>query len=85
MLEARCPQCGKKAIVDDDMENVKCGHCGYVSTYDEYIETMKGKAVMLFITKPQRGHSISCFDSDSANANTSQGYLLTVSIKTKVN
>ena len=47
MLEARCPLCGKKAIVDDDMENVKCEHCGYASTYDEYIETMKGKAVML--------------------------------------
>ncbi|MEO9294013.1 MAG: zinc-domain-containing protein [Nitrososphaera sp.] len=47
MLEAKCPQCGRKAIVDDDMENVKCEHCGFASTYDEYIETMKGKAVMM--------------------------------------
>lgn len=47
MLEAKCPQCGRKAMVDDDMEKVECEHCGYASTYDEYIETMKGKAVMM--------------------------------------
>ena len=45
MLEARCPECGKKAVVDDDMTEVKCGHCGFTASYDDYIEIMKGKAV----------------------------------------
>ncbi len=45
MLEARCPECGKKALVNDEMTEVKCDHCGFTSTYDDYIEIMKGKAV----------------------------------------
>jgi ribosomal protein L37AE/L43A len=47
VLEAKCPQCGRKAHVDDDMEKVKCEHCSFSSTYDEYLEIMKGKAVMM--------------------------------------
>ncbi|AIC16807.1 zinc-domain-containing protein [Nitrososphaera viennensis] len=47
MLEAKCPKCGKKAQVDDDMANVRCDFCGYSATYDEYIELMKGKAVTM--------------------------------------
>lgn len=47
VLDARCPQCSKKAEVDDDMSTVKCKHCGFSSSYDEYIETMKGKALNL--------------------------------------
>ncbi|HEY7733969.1 MAG TPA: zinc-domain-containing protein [Nitrososphaera sp.] len=45
MLEARCPECGKKAQVDDEMSKVECAHCGFSRSYDEYIEIMKGKAV----------------------------------------
>ncbi len=45
MLEARCPECNKKAQVNDNMSNVKCGYCGFSATYDDYIEIMKGKAV----------------------------------------
>ncbi len=45
MLEARCPECGKKAQVDDEMSKVECAHCGFSKSYDEYIEIMKGKAV----------------------------------------
>ena len=45
MLEARCPECGKRALVDDDMAKVECKHCGFSATYDDYIEIMKGKAV----------------------------------------
>jgi len=45
MLEARCPECGKKAQVDDDMSKVECAHCGFSKSYDDYIEIMKGKAV----------------------------------------
>lgn len=47
MLEARCPECSKKARVDDEMENVQCEHCGFSAKYDDYIEIMKGKAVMM--------------------------------------
>jgi Zn ribbon nucleic-acid-binding protein len=45
MLEARCPECGKKAQVDDEMSRVECVHCGFSKSYDDYIEIMKGKAV----------------------------------------
>ena len=44
MLDAKCPQCGKKAQVDDEMSEVKCSHCGFSASYDDYIEIMKGKA-----------------------------------------
>ena len=47
MLEARCPKCGNKAQVDDDMSTVTCSHCGFTAPYDEYIEIMKGKALTL--------------------------------------
>ncbi|MGI0029714.1 MAG: zinc-domain-containing protein [Nitrososphaera sp.] len=45
MLEAKCPECSKKAEVDDEMSKVECKHCGFSASYDEYIEIMKGKAV----------------------------------------
>ena len=45
MLEAKCPECGKKALVNDEMSEVKCNYCGFGATYDDYIEVMKGKAV----------------------------------------
>jgi endogenous inhibitor of DNA gyrase (YacG/DUF329 family) len=45
MLEAKCPECGKKAEVNDEMSEVKCAHCGFSASYDDYIEIMKGKAV----------------------------------------
>lgn len=47
MLEARCPECGKKAVVNDDMSEVKCSHCGFSATYDDYLEIMKGKATSM--------------------------------------
>ncbi|NOJ28396.1 MAG: zinc-domain-containing protein [Nitrososphaera sp.] len=43
VLDARCPECGKKAQMDDDATTVKCEYCGFQSTYDEYLEIMKGK------------------------------------------
>ena len=45
MLEAKCPECGKKAEVNEEMSEVKCEHCGFSASYDNYIEIMKGKAV----------------------------------------
>jgi endogenous inhibitor of DNA gyrase (YacG/DUF329 family) len=45
MLEAKCPDCGKRAEVNEDMTEVKCRHCGFLASYDDYLEIMKGKAV----------------------------------------
>ena len=44
MLDARCPDCSKKAQVNDEMSEVKCSHCGFHATYEEYLEIMKDKA-----------------------------------------
>ena len=44
MLEAKCPECRQKAEVNDEMSEVRCKHCGFSATYDDYIELMKGKA-----------------------------------------
>jgi Zn ribbon nucleic-acid-binding protein len=44
MLDAKCPDCGKKARVDNDFQLVECGNCGYSAKYNEYLETMKTKA-----------------------------------------
>jgi DNA-directed RNA polymerase subunit RPC12/RpoP len=47
VLEAKCPQCHKRAEVNDDMSRVECKYCGFDVPYDEYIEVMKGKAVTM--------------------------------------
>jgi DNA-directed RNA polymerase subunit RPC12/RpoP len=47
ILEAKCPDCGKRAEVSDDMSEVRCKECGFHVSYDEYIEMMKGKALSL--------------------------------------
>lgn len=47
MLEARCPECKRKAEVSDDMSTVTCKSCGFAAAYDDYIEIMKGKALTL--------------------------------------
>jgi len=44
LLKAKCPMCGNEAVVDDDMTKVSCSHCGFSSSYDSYLETMKGIA-----------------------------------------
>jgi phage FluMu protein Com len=44
MLEAKCPRCGKKAEVNEQMTEVRCSHCAFSASYDDYIEIMKGKA-----------------------------------------
>jgi hypothetical protein len=33
-----------KAKLDEDMTKVDCSHCGFSSSYDSYLETMKGIA-----------------------------------------
>jgi DNA-directed RNA polymerase subunit RPC12/RpoP len=45
VIEAKCPQCGKRAEIKEDMSEVRCKQCGFHVLYDEYIEIMKGRAV----------------------------------------
>jgi DNA-directed RNA polymerase subunit RPC12/RpoP len=40
-MDAKCPECEKIAVLDDDVTNVKCPYCGFVAKYDEYLKIMK--------------------------------------------
>ena len=44
-MDAKCPECENVAILDDEITKVKCPHCNFESTYDEYIEIMKDQAI----------------------------------------
>ena len=44
-MDAKCPECDQVANTDTELTKVKCSHCNFESTYDEYIEIMKDKAV----------------------------------------
>jgi len=47
VLEAKCPECGRKAALDDDSYEVNCSYCGFHAQYDEYIEIMKARATAM--------------------------------------
>ncbi|TLX67866.1 MAG: zinc-domain-containing protein [Thaumarchaeota archaeon] len=40
-MDAKCPQCEKAAILDDEITVVKCHFCGFEAKYDDYLELMK--------------------------------------------
>jgi len=40
-MDARCPECEKVAILDDEITKVKCPHCNFEADYDTYLEIMK--------------------------------------------
>ncbi len=40
-MDAKCPNCDKIAILDDDVTMVKCPHCGFEAKYDDYLTLMK--------------------------------------------
>lgn len=42
-MDARCAECDAVAEYDVDNNNVKCPSCGFVATYDEYIDMMAQK------------------------------------------
>jgi len=44
-MDARCPECEKVAILDDEIKNVKCPHCNFEADYDTYLEIMKEHAM----------------------------------------
>jgi len=44
-MDARCPECKRVAILDDDITNVKCPHCNFKADYETYLEIMKDQAI----------------------------------------
>ena len=46
-IEAKCPNCNNKALVNEDMTEVNCGACSFASSYEDYLEIMKAKAVQM--------------------------------------
>jgi Zn ribbon nucleic-acid-binding protein len=40
-MDAKCPECNKVAVLDDEITIVKCAHCGFEAKYDKYLEIMK--------------------------------------------
>jgi DNA-directed RNA polymerase subunit RPC12/RpoP len=47
VLEAKCPECGRKAALDDASNEVHCSFCGFHALYDEYIEIMRERATAM--------------------------------------
>ncbi len=40
-MDAKCAECDKVAILDDEVTVVKCPHCGFEAKYEEYLNLMK--------------------------------------------
>ena len=40
-MDAKCPECEKVAILDDEVTKVKCPNCGFEAKYDEYLNLMR--------------------------------------------
>ena len=44
-MDAKCPECEKVAILDDEITKVKCPHCNFEADYEKYLEIMKEKVL----------------------------------------
>ena len=44
-MDARCPECEKVAVLDDEITKVKCPHCNFEVDYEKYLEIMKEKVL----------------------------------------
>lgn len=44
-MDAKCPECEKVAILNDEVTRVKCPHCNFDEDYDKYLEIMKEQAI----------------------------------------
>ena len=44
-MDAKCPECERVAVLDDDVTSVKCPHCNFEADYDTYLEIMKDHAM----------------------------------------
>ncbi len=48
-MDARCPECEKIAVLDDEVTSVKCPFCNFEEDYDTYLEIMKEKAINMSV------------------------------------
>ena len=46
-MDAKCPECEKVAVLDDEIKNEKCPHCNFEADYEKYLEIMKEKALSM--------------------------------------
>ena len=44
-MDARCPECEKVAVLDDEITKVKCPHCNFEADYETYLKIMKDRAL----------------------------------------
>jgi Zn finger protein HypA/HybF involved in hydrogenase expression len=44
-MDAKCTECERVAVLDDDVTSVKCPHCNFEADYDTYLEIMKDHAM----------------------------------------
>ena len=44
-MDAKCPECERVAVLDDEVTKVKCPHCNFEADYDFYLEIMKDQAI----------------------------------------
>jgi len=44
-MDAKCPECEKVAVLDDEITKVKCPHCNFEADNETYLEIMKEKAL----------------------------------------
>ncbi|TLY05051.1 MAG: zinc-domain-containing protein [Thaumarchaeota archaeon] len=42
-MDAKCPNCDRVAVLDEEVTTVKCTHCGFEAKYDDYLKLMKEK------------------------------------------
>jgi len=48
-MDARCPECEKVAVLDDEITKVKCPHSSFEADYETYLEIMKEKALNMSV------------------------------------
>ena len=42
-MDAKCPNCDRVAVLDEEVTEVRCPHCGFEAKYDDYLKLMKEK------------------------------------------
>jgi Zn ribbon nucleic-acid-binding protein len=42
-VDAKCPNCDRVAVLDEEVTTVKCPYCGFEAKYDDYLKLMKEK------------------------------------------
>ncbi|MFQ5940116.1 MAG: zinc-domain-containing protein [Nitrososphaerales archaeon] len=40
-MDAKCPNCERKAQVNEELSKIKCNFCGYEDTFEEYMKKME--------------------------------------------